>query len=85
MITGPEFEGNDITGERVDAVWREVVCFVADFDRVYSDFALLDGESGGVDGSCRTLDVLTRCSARQGSEAQGRPPGRPNARHLERY
>jgi len=84
MITGPELEGDDVTGKCVDAVWREVMCIVADFDCVYSDFALLDGESGGVDGSCRTFDFLTRCDARQGSETQGRQPGRPNAMHLER-
>jgi hypothetical protein len=64
MVTRPELEGDDVTGKGVDAVWRKVVCCVADFDRVYSDFALLDRESSRVDGSRCTFDVLSRCDAR---------------------
>jgi len=68
MITRPELERDNITRKGVDAVGRKVVCFVADFDRVYSDLALLYRERSVVDGSCRAVDVLTRCEARQSSE-----------------
>lgn len=81
MVPRPELKGDDITGKGVDAVWREVVCGIADFDQVHGDFALLRRLSGGVYGSCGTIDVLTRYDARKSGETEGRYPSGPNIRH----
>jgi len=71
VITGPELEGNDVSGKGVDTVRSEEMCSVADFDGVYGDLALLYHGSSRIDGSRRAVDVLARYEAWQGSKTQG--------------
>lgn len=57
VIPRPESEHDDVAGQCIDAVWREVVLSLADRDLMNSDLVFDHSRRGGIDRPRGPLDV----------------------------
>lgn len=74
MASRPEFEGDYVTWQSVDAVGCEQVFPATNFDRMYVDFAFCHGGRGVVDSASRPVDRIIHLEAPDEWQKEGVPP-----------